>query len=30
MSQESVEVVRRAIAYEYYGVGDRRRSGGDL
>ena len=23
MSQESVEVVRRAIAYEYYGVGDR-------
>ena len=23
MSQENVEVVRRAIAYEYYGVGDR-------
>jgi ketosteroid isomerase-like protein len=23
MSQENVEIVRRAIAYEYYGVGDR-------
>jgi ketosteroid isomerase-like protein len=23
MSQENLEVVRRAIAYEYYGVGDR-------
>jgi ketosteroid isomerase-like protein len=23
MSQENVEVVRKAIAYEYYGVGDR-------
>jgi ketosteroid isomerase-like protein len=23
MSQENVELVRRAIAYEYYGVGDR-------
>ena len=25
MSEESVEVVRRAIAYEYHGVGDRAR-----
>jgi hypothetical protein len=23
MSEENVEIVRRAIAYEYYGVGDR-------
>jgi hypothetical protein len=23
MSEENVEVVRKAIAYEYYGVGDR-------
>src|SRR6185503_9636233 len=23
MSQENVEIVRKAIAYEYYGVGDR-------
>jgi ketosteroid isomerase-like protein len=27
MSQENVEVVRRAIAYEYYGVGDRAEAG---